>query len=1348
MPQKRHSSHVVHGDPPPHTAGDNNSKRRKHDKPSMSDAQTADVINLEDGDSNVSHSNRRLSLVTLDNATVMNQKQDGISLARNYAKPGRDRHNRNRPHKTTEGVRGGSGQFEKSYLDPNGDMEDPHDRISEDELSQPTKSQTRPFVEITSGGYTGSANPRPSRQLKNIMGSFGKKPAGRETETQSRFFLGSRDISGQKSTKSRNTNGLYLQGNAFNESVDELSAEHHIAQDETRPSQNRKAHSSILTQNTLEDGENGGAEADIQYQDVGGESTDDDSVVEANIKPSRIETIKRPRRRDGEKQFTVEEVFSDQASWLDVNSHSSCILTCDASRQLTLYDIQGKELWMSFVDILRAESDKADTKLILYMPNPIGGRSSIGQTLYLRFGTVQERAVCEEVILGKESANLLRSKARLDRVFEHQYKQYQKSWGKKPLRSKDADIELYESNQKNRVDQMFDKELSRRNQQSQRGSQAERCETSPQGLAKQMQSLQVQNLTSTSNGQQQPVAKDEVAPDNFYGGKVDNKNQEPTTRARRNAQRQSTYHEPSPEPAPPVERWTDKHPNWADEHDWKQKASLIYPQGGVKKTTVDRQDIERLDEGEFLNDNLIAFYLRYLEKELQEKNPAFAKRVYFQNTFFYDRLVKSPPRGKRINYDAVQRWTAKVDLTNYDYIIVPVNELQHWYVAVIYKAKALLDAPSGVSDFDENVLKDVKEDEEIQEMVAPERNREPSTSVNPRSMRSSPLPSSADQTTHIIDIDEDSEMPVGSDLVTQGVPTRPSKIKKSKRKSVQPVRKYDPEAPRIIILDSLGVKHNLTAMNLRAYLAAELGYRHGIEIDASRAKLHTAQGIPQQDNYCDCGLYILLYIERLLASNGEFVEKILQGTSQENSDWKAAPDLRTHIRDMLFSLQKEQAVFDEEAKQEKIRRKAIEKKMKEGRSSPASGTILHVKAVVEGVQSSPPRAPNRLQQRSPSLDRHTEVNKSFSALLPRVLGYDEERDITQQKDNDIEASRKRPLEYEKQPNLIEIKDSQDQEPSQDKQSPSRSLAESTHQPYPGLKEFGGSFKHKTLPLESSGDAIPGTLASSSVGEMRDIVDVTSSDARVAPQNPKSPNKAKSSALAPERYDSGAGASPVSRRAQRKQTRIREINLVSDSPEQRRRVGDPVQMSTLNGANFTATFGSAPESETTDTDPIDQLATADDQRSDFHIDMQSADNAERLLRDDPAPEMKHRRLPKSLSDQVEAGKKRIFVDLEEDEEKGSSRGKKSKNAWSEHGQQRSPVRSSQKPLNSPTRSRRSKHDFESGKAVFSNNLEEVMMESYTQEHKGNKKTIHIPKVVSRLHQRFNDNGEPIKVENAA
>ncbi|KAL7275780.1 hypothetical protein RUND412_001259 [Rhizina undulata] len=114
----------------------------------------------------------------------------------------------------------------------------------------------------------------------------------------------------------------------------------------------------------------------------------------------------------------------------------------------------------------------------------------------------------------------------------------------------------------------------------------------------------------------------------------------------------------------------------------KWKRPLIYPFEGPKKETVDYEDLDRLNSEEFLNDNLINFYLRYLEVQLQKRDPELAKETHFLNTFFYERLTRKNANGKR-NFEGVMKWTAKVDLFKTNYIIIPINESTHWYLAII-----------------------------------------------------------------------------------------------------------------------------------------------------------------------------------------------------------------------------------------------------------------------------------------------------------------------------------------------------------------------------------------------------------------------------------------------------------------------------------------------------------------------------------------------------------------------------------------------------------------------------------------------------------------------------------------
>lgn len=124
---------------------------------------------------------------------------------------------------------------------------------------------------------------------------------------------------------------------------------------------------------------------------------------------------------------------------------------------------------------------------------------------------------------------------------------------------------------------------------------------------------------------------------------------------------------------PEIERWTVKHgiPKW--------DAPLTYPPAGTNRTTIDAEDIARLDDGELLNDNIISFCLR----EMQENNPDLKGKAHIFNSFFYSSLTTLPSRKRGFNYEGVRRWTRNIDLFSHPYVAVPINTQYHWFLVII-----------------------------------------------------------------------------------------------------------------------------------------------------------------------------------------------------------------------------------------------------------------------------------------------------------------------------------------------------------------------------------------------------------------------------------------------------------------------------------------------------------------------------------------------------------------------------------------------------------------------------------------------------------------------------------------
>ncbi|NXT72736.1 SENP1 protease, partial [Chaetops frenatus] len=90
------------------------------------------------------------------------------------------------------------------------------------------------------------------------------------------------------------------------------------------------------------------------------------------------------------------------------------------------------------------------------------------------------------------------------------------------------------------------------------------------------------------------------------------------------------------------------------------------------RLTITRKDIQTLNNLNWLNDEIINFYMNLLMERSKEKDlPA----VHAFNTFFFTKL-------KTAGYQAVKRWTKKVDIFSVDLLLVPIHLGVHWCLAV------------------------------------------------------------------------------------------------------------------------------------------------------------------------------------------------------------------------------------------------------------------------------------------------------------------------------------------------------------------------------------------------------------------------------------------------------------------------------------------------------------------------------------------------------------------------------------------------------------------------------------------------------------------------------------------
>lgn len=141
-----------------------------------------------------------------------------------------------------------------------------------------------------------------------------------------------------------------------------------------------------------------------------------------------------------------------------------------------------------------------------------------------------------------------------------------------------------------------------------------------------------------------------------------------------------------------LEESSEEDQKWADNY----KEQLTDPRGPVttgSQAMVVKDDIKWLKDGQWFNDNLVLFYLRWLERNSQSRSS-----VLIFDTFLFASLTNSTCR-RPISFDRVKRHTAArgankpgVNIFNYDYIIVPIHASgNHWYAAIICNPSKFLE---------------------------------------------------------------------------------------------------------------------------------------------------------------------------------------------------------------------------------------------------------------------------------------------------------------------------------------------------------------------------------------------------------------------------------------------------------------------------------------------------------------------------------------------------------------------------------------------------------------------------------------------------------------------------------
>jgi hypothetical protein len=330
------------------------------------------------------------------------------------------------------------------------------------------------------------------------------------------------------------------------------------------------------------------------------------------------------------------------------------------------------------------------------------------------------------------------------------------------------------------------------------------------------------------------------------------------------------------------------------------KVICRWPPEGRAELQINAGDLSRLDEDEFLNDTLIDFGLRYIAADLDantDPSTPTSQRlrsddIHVFNPFFYKKISSKAKGVARSStgdnaaaypdwpaYESVRKWTNKVDIFQKRFLIIPINENLHWYMAVIHNPGIVLEDPvflRGTTPPEEPNRRFTRranklEEEEIRMQIqasehANQNGKAPPifdaeaedvemANVEEATNRPRELPVENEHQHEPMQLDELVADDVGDNVV-----------------SLLPLNgDTDPAAVRGLIMtfDSLRANHPAVGNTLNRWLAYEAWHKRSTEVSYSNRKKpfeYKAVEVPMQKNFSDCGIYCLHYMAVLLSN--------------------------------------------------------------------------------------------------------------------------------------------------------------------------------------------------------------------------------------------------------------------------------------------------------------------------------------------------------------------------------------------------------------------------------------------------------------------------------------------------
>ncbi|KAK3537643.1 hypothetical protein QTP70_017033, partial [Hemibagrus guttatus] len=328
------------------------------------------------------------------------------------------------------------------------------------------------------------------------------------------------------------------------------------------------------------------------------------------------------------------------------------------------------------------------------------------------------------------------------------------------------------------------------------------------------------------------------------------------------------------------------------------KTLVIYPPPPAKGGfSITEEDFNCLNMGEYLNDVVMDFYLKYLVCEKLQKEDVNKYHVF--SSFFYKSLTQNDLKedldstGLSIQerrHNRVKTWTRHLDLFKKDFIFVPINQSAHWYLAVIcFPGQAL-----HCSNMDPYMSK--KEENSI--LFSPS-----SQFSNPMSLfyRHQTSEQVLKWSVSEGEMDEGFNFVSDDDLDNEYTGTSRCECKISDAAFKRPC---------ILIMDSLNSGGKPTVMKvLQEYLEMEWRVRKGSLWSFGKQAMNGwSVQVPQQDNHTDCGVYVLQYVESFITNPPRTFHPAM-----DLRDWfpqTLVKKKRERIKRLIFRLQQQQQKAD------------------------------------------------------------------------------------------------------------------------------------------------------------------------------------------------------------------------------------------------------------------------------------------------------------------------------------------------------------------------------------------------------------------------------------------------------